>query len=60
MANNKIESMSDQQRRTYVQKNMDKAWKTYEHWKKLSQKLSTGTWTKGDIELIDLSIEKDG
>ena len=51
--------MSDEQRRSYVQKQMNKAWKTYEHWKQISLKLNQGNWTKADIELIDLLIEKE-
>jgi|GEM_PF-5408040 len=55
----KFETMTDEQRRNYVRKNMDKSWKTYEHWRALSQKLNTGTWTKADIDLIDTLLVKE-
>lgn len=53
-------NMTDQEKRDYVRKNKEKAWKTYEHWKSLSIKLNTpGTWTKADDDLIDLQLEKE-
>lgn len=59
MGTKKFTDMTDEQRRTYVQKQKEKAWKTYEHWKGLSLKLNQNKWTKADIDLIDILIEKD-
>lgn len=30
-----------------------------QYWLKISRKLSSGTWTKADDDLIDLQLEKD-
>lgn len=60
MANKKFTEMTSEQRRIYVQKQKEKAWKTYEHWKSWSIKLNTpGNWTKADEDLLDTLLEKE-